>query len=109
MLTTSPPPTFVIQHRAGRNCPRLTCGRCGDLITDVKMAGIVWPPEYRDGSASGAMILCKVRNCLMAQRWRDWPWMPLKNYLVWLLMNTGAPTVSAITKLAKDCDRYSWP
>jgi hypothetical protein len=102
-------PSLVVKHRAARSYPRVACAGCGALITDVKMAGVAWPPgRVVEESVSPVVVLCKERHCLASDpRWLHWYWMPLDHYLVWLIENTGGHPAKKLRRLIADADRYA--
>jgi hypothetical protein len=59
-------PGFVMRHAGGRNLPRLVCAACGDYVTDVEAAGVVWAPEA--GVRTRRRLLDLVRD---ADRWAN--------------------------------------
>jgi hypothetical protein len=104
-------PSLLVTHGDGRNVPRLACAGCGDLIADVREAGVVWPPDgWLTGEAPhfAVPVLCKGRHCLARDpRWHQWPWMPLGHYLVWLLENSGGHPPARLRALIADARRMA--
>ncbi len=77
---------FLMLSDGGANQGVLACERCGEIITDYRMAGVVW--EREDEPRSPVTILCKTNDCLNT----DQPWMPLGDFFVWVAINTGLNT-----------------
>jgi hypothetical protein len=103
------PPSFVVRHREGYSYPRVACAGCGELITDVRMAGVVWHPRtMREDDVSPIFALCKTNHCLARDpRWKHWPWEELDCYLIGLLENTGGHPAKKFRQLVADADRFA--
>ncbi len=102
-------PSFGVRHRRGHNYPRLRCAGCGEWITDVKIAGIVWHPDtITEDGFSPIVVLCKMNDCLGRDpRWTHWWWQPLSHYLVWLLQNTGGHSPKKLRALIAEADEFA--
>lgn len=87
----------------------MACAGCGELITDVQMAGVVWRPgTIVEEGVSPIVVLCKTNHCLARDaRWKHWYWMPLDHFLVWVLQNSGGHPAKKLRRLVADADRYA--
>jgi hypothetical protein len=104
-----PVASFVVTHRHAHSYPRVACAGCGVLITDVKMAGVVWRPDtIVEEGVSPIVVLCKTNHCLARDpRWRHWSWEELSVYLVWLIQNTGGHPATKLRQLIADADHVA--
>ena len=102
-------PSFGVKHRRAHSYPRVACAGCGELITDVEMAGVVWRPDTMvEEGFSPITVLCKVNHCLANDpRWKHWAWEDLGIYLVWLLQNTGGHPPKKLRQLVANADHIA--
>ncbi len=85
--------------------PRMVCDRCGFLIEDIEMAGVMYG-EAPEGRPVALRVLCKVNRCLShpeEEHARPY-WQEARHFLVWLLHNTGVRTVPAFAKVKREAD-----
>jgi hypothetical protein len=82
---------FVIHVEDGRHVPRIYCGACGTLITEVGLGGVVYPLAA-EGARAPVRVLCKERGCLAADPAECW--QELSHWLLWLLQNGGVRTLA---------------
>ena len=95
---------FVVRLQEGRYCPWLICERCRQPIEDYLGAIAVWNQreEYDDGTLHCVTVLCKANGCAAKElrgpnrvniRSQD-----RRDYLLWLVFNSGFKTKAQIGK-----------
>jgi hypothetical protein len=83
---------FIMRFERGKNIPTMTCETCGEIITDYRMAGVVWDREHDEPGRSGITVLCKGNECLSKPPHRGKPWMEMRDYMLWIAYNSGLST-----------------
>ena len=78
---------FLIMHEDGQSIPTIACETCGEIITDYRMAGVVW--NSTDEPRSRVTVLCKKNKCLTKGPHADKPWQELRDYMVHMARNIG--------------------
>lgn len=78
----------------------MVCEKCGSVITDYRMAGVVWDRAFlNDGrEQSNVIVLCKTNGCLTAPPYDRHFWMEVRTYFLWLLQNSGLKTEAQMHK-----------
>ncbi len=95
---------FVVRHERGRTYPAMVCETCGEIITDYRMAGVVWNRDYKDGERSKVTVLCKTNGCLTKEPYAHFPWQEMRHFALWLLYNSGVKTEAELVKDWKEGD-----
>jgi len=108
----TPQAGFVMVRKGRLNVPLIICERCGQEITDIESAGVVYRPSLNQGDASPITVLCKTNGCLSAPEYRDvsFSWEDLKPFLFWLLSNLGvrdAKELVSAWQLVKEYDKWA--
>jgi hypothetical protein len=81
---------FLMLDKNGLNVPAMACECCGETIRDYKMARVVWNSE--DEPRSPVMVVCTTNDCMSADSCRTKLWMPLGDYVLNIIYNTGLKT-----------------
>jgi hypothetical protein len=93
---------FTVRHDGMETIPTMVCEKCGEAITDYRMAGVVWVQEkFKNGSRSRVIVLCKTNKCLSTPPQCDLPWMEMRDYMLWMAHNVGLKTESHIREAWK--------
>jgi hypothetical protein len=100
---------FVMTRKGRLDAPAIFCQRCGDEITDIGMAGVVYRPSADDGHVYPITILCKARGCLSAPEYRNarFRWHTLDSYLLWLLSNLGIDSEEKLLSAWRQAEMFS--
>jgi len=99
---------FVVIAAQQRQNPAIVCEKCGEIIADYEMAGVVWQEcNYDEGSRRRVIVLCKRNDCLNSEAYKHLPWQGFKHYALWLLYNSGMKTEQQMREAWKSAERIN--
>ncbi len=95
----------VLRNVKGNAKPGIVCERCGEVITDIHLAGVVWVKE--EAEVEEVKVLCKTNGCLSSEPYRHAPWHEMRHYLLWLLRNSGVKNEGQLRKEWKSAEEFA--